>query len=107
MATGSRAMDNTYEHIPLFFSHCEPRRLTQPIIYIYISSSGNGAPYHPVNCTKEILNIEVDHPEWLSLVERLNDTNLTEAMEYLASLSPEEPCQRILYALPFYYVGAR
>ncbi len=106
-------MDNTYEHT--YFSFIEritpfPLSLTLTQLLYNISSSGNGndsAPYHPVNCTKEILNIQVDHPEWLSLVEMLNDTNLTEAMEYLASLSLEEPCQRILYDLPFYYVGAR
>ncbi len=83
-------------------------RLTQ-LLY-NISSSGDGndsAPYHPDNCTKEILNVVVDFPQWLILVELLNSTNLTEDMEYLASLSPEEPCQRILYDLPFYYVGAR
>ncbi len=49
----------------------------------------------------------VDFPEWLSLVEMFNNTNLTEDMEYLASRALEEPCQKILYDLPFYYVGAR
>lgn len=71
-------------------------------------------PHHPINCTVDVLNFYADlSPGWESILDDILDRanisddlkNITELLVTLGELSSQD-CQKELYDLPFFYVGA-